>query len=111
MAIESAIDRAGFPLGAGARGRSARAFTRQADSVNVHACPAGGSPSSGLVNSAQAMLDQLGRYTDANGLATIDISTSGALGMQATRSHVKGGWHCDVWSGEFIAIDTSLHDH
>ncbi len=93
-------------------------------------CPLGGTAGTGLLNTQQAFIEQLTRYTNAAGQActttdatfkygpylkkdaipanpitdnnTIVISTVGALGM--TGAVAPGlGWKFDVKSGQFIA--------
>ena len=101
-------------------------------------CPAGGSGGSGLVNSANALRDQLTMYTDPNGLAcsttdstyrfgpylresqipanpfsnsnAVIISTSGELGLTSARVDGLGGWLYDVWTGEFVVDDAAYSD-
>ncbi|UCE82036.1 MAG: prepilin-type N-terminal cleavage/methylation domain-containing protein [Deltaproteobacteria bacterium] len=106
-------------------------------SGNGHTCP-NSEPASGLVNSAQAFIDQLTLYTNDAGLACtekggdfkygpylqvaelpanphtgsngLEISMTTQLGMQASFSDLTGGWKFSVWTGEFIANDTA-YDH
>ena len=102
------------------------------------ACSNGGSAGTGLVNSANALRDQLAFYTDPNGIScstrdatfrygpyrrgreippnplsgsnAVVISTTGELGLESARIDGQGGWLFDVWTGEFI-VDDAAYDH
>lgn len=99
-------------------------------------CPGGGAAGGGGINSEQALIDQLTRYTNAAGqsctttdatfrfgpyikkdalpenpittVATTAISTTGALGMIGDAP--AAGWKIDVVTGQFIANDQA-YDH
>jgi len=99
-------------------------------------CPGGGTAGSGGVNSEQALIDQLTRYTNAAGQsctttdaafrfgpyikkdalpenpittsAVTAISTAGVLGMIGDAT--PAGWKLDVVTGQFIANDQT-YDH
>ncbi len=102
------------------------------------ACAAGpsGATGTGAADTAQAFLDQLSRYTNSAGesctksdanfkygqylkkatlpanpltnVATLSVSTTGALGM--TSSVSNGGWKYDVVTGQFIADHQDYDD-
>ncbi len=87
-------------------------------------CPRGSCAGTGLVNSEQALVDQLTRFTDANGRScttddatfrngpylrdqtlpenpfsgsdSVVISTTGELGLSSSRVDGRGGWKYDV---------------
>ncbi len=100
-------------------------------------CPLGGTPGTGLLNTQQAFIDHLTRYTNQAGQActtsdatfkygpylkkdqipnmpftdnnTVAISTTGALGM--TGAVAPGlGWKFDVKTGQFIADHVDYDD-
>ena len=99
-------------------------------------CPSSGAAGTGAVNTAQAFIDQLSRYSNAAGqtCTTTDatfkygpymkkdtlpsnsvtdnsalvISTTGALGM--TGNATAAGWKFDNVTGQFIA-DDAANDH
>ena len=99
-------------------------------------CPASGTAGTGGVNSEQAFIDQLTRYTNAAGqsctttdatfkfgpylkkdtmpdnpitaLNAVKMETTGALGMIGEAT--DGGWRFDVVTGQFIANDQD-YDH
>lgn len=100
-------------------------------------CPGGGAAGTGAINTAQAFMDQLTRYTNTAGqscttkdttfkygpylkkdalpnnpiseISTLAISTTGALGM--TGAATAAGWKFDNITGQFIADDAAYDDH
>ncbi len=100
-------------------------------------CPGGGTAGTGAINTVQAFMDQLTRYTNSAGqscttrdavfkygpylkkdtlpnnpiseINTLVISTTGALGM--TGAAVAAGWKFDNITGQFIADDAAYDDH
>lgn len=100
-------------------------------------CPGGGAAGTGAINTAQAFIDQMSRYTNSAGqscttrdavfkygpylkkdelpinpltdISTLNISTTGALGM--TGAAVGAGWKFDNLTGQFIADDAAYDNH
>ncbi|MDH5766210.1 MAG: type II secretion system GspH family protein [Gammaproteobacteria bacterium] len=100
-------------------------------------CPGGGTAGTGAVDTVQAFIDQMTRYTNSAGqscttkdtvfkygpylkkdalptnpiteLNGLVISTTGALGM--TGAAVGAGWRFDNLTGQFIADDAAYDDH
>lgn len=99
-------------------------------------CPGGGTAGTGAINTPQAFIDQMTRYTNAAGQScttkdttfkygpylkkdtlpnnpvtednTLVISTTGALGM--TGNAAPAGWKFDNVTGQFIADDVNYDD-
>ncbi len=95
--------------------------------------PAGGAAGTGAAGSAQAFIDQMTLYSNAagqtatnsdaaykygpylkkgvptepvSGIATVEVSTAGLLGMASTGN--AGGWKIDNKTGQLIANTTAL---
>ena len=100
-------------------------------------CPGGGTAGTGAINTEQAFVDQMTRYTNSagqscttkdavfkygpylkkdalptnpvSGVSILAVSTTGALGM--TGAAVAAGWKFDNITGQFIADDAAYDDH
>ncbi|MFW2374801.1 MAG: type IV pilin protein [Gammaproteobacteria bacterium] len=101
------------------------------------ACPGGGTAGTGAINTPQAFMDQMTRYTNVAGqscttkdavfkygpylkkdtlpnnpisdIGTLVVSTTGALGM--TGAATAAGWKFDNLTGQYIADDAAYDDH